>query len=83
MFVFVDDDNSIVTMINPEILKSKDEYEVEEGCLSLEGVRKTKRYNYIKVKFLTKDFKPRMKTYTGFTAEIIQHEIDHINGIII
>lgn len=80
---FVDKD-SYVTMLNPEIIKKSDPYETEEGCLSLlGGVRKTKRYKSIKVQYQTVDFKPRIKTYTGFTAQIIQHEIDHCNGVLI
>ena len=70
-------------MYNPEILKADKEYETEEGCLSLYGVRKTKRYRKIKVRYLDKDFKIKIKTYDGFTAQIIQHEIDHLSGIII
>ena len=59
------------------------QYEAEEGCLSLEGVRKTKRYQSIKVQYQTMDGKPRIKTFTGWTAQIIQHEIDHCDGILI
>ena len=58
-------------------------YEAEEGCLSLEGVRKAKRYQSIKVQYQTMDGKPRIKTFTGWTAQIIQHEIDHCDGILI
>ena len=79
-----DDNGSYVTMFNPEILKASEPYETEEGCLSLIGApRKTKRYKKIKVQYQTADFKVRMKTYEGFTAQIIQHEIDHCNGILI
>ena len=71
-------------MLNPEIVKSSGEYETREGCLSLLGdPRPTKRFEKIKVQYQTMDMKVRLKTYQGFTAEIIQHEIDHCNGILI
>ena len=71
-------------MLNPRIVKSSGEYETREGCLSLLGdPRPTKRYEKIKVEYQTQDMKLRLKTYTGFTAQIIQHEIDHCNGILI
>jgi len=79
-----DDNGKYMTMFNPEILKAADPYETEEGCLSLLGdPRKTKRYKKIKVQYQTEDFKVRMKTFEGFTAQIIQHEIDHCNGVLI
>ncbi len=75
-------DHTVV--FNPEIIQSSGEYETEEGCLSLlGGPRKTKRYQKIKLRFQTKDFQIRLKTYTGWTAQIIQHEIDHCNGVLI
>ena len=71
-------------MLNPEIVKASGEFETEEGCLSLlGGPRKTKRFQKIKVQYQTLDLKVRLKTYQGFTAQIIQHEIDHCNGILI
>ena len=71
-------------MLNPEIVKSSGEYETREGCLSLLGdPRPTKRFQKIKVQYQTLDMKVRLKTYQGFTAQIIQHEIDHCNGILI
>ena len=71
-------------MLNPEIMKSSGEYETKEGCLSLLGdPRPTKRFQKIKVQYQTLDMKVRLKTYQGFTAQIIQHEIDHCNGILI
>ena len=71
-------------MLNPEIVKSSGEYETREGCLSLLGdPRPTKRFQKIKVQYQTLDMKARLKTYQGFTAQIIQHEIDHCNGILI
>ena len=71
-------------MFNPEIIKASGEYEAEEGCLSLlGGPRKTKRYQKIKVRYQTETFQLRLKTFEGWTAQIIQHEIDHCNGILI
>lgn len=70
-------------MLNPKIIKCDGEYEIEEGCLSLSGLRKTKRYKKIKVEYLDEEFRKRIKTFTDFEAEIIQHEIDHLSGIII
>lgn len=71
-------------MFNPEIIKKDNPYETKEGCLSLLGEpRKCKRYGKIKVKFQTAQMQMRIKTYSGWTAQIIQHEIDHCNGILI
>lgn len=81
--IAVNDNNDYIVMYNPQIIKADKEYETEEGCLSLDGVRKTKRYKKIKVRYLDKDFKIKIKTYEDFTAQIIQHEIDHLSGIII
>ena len=78
-----DDEGEYMVMFNPEIIKSSQPYETEEGCLSLTGVRKIKRYRSIKVKYETEQFQTRFKTFTGWTAQIIQHEIDHCNGILI
>ena len=78
-----DNNGEYMAMFNPRILKSSDPFEAEEGCLSLEGTRKTKRYRSIKVEWQNENFQPRIKTFTGWTAQIIQHEIDHCNGIII
>lgn len=73
-----------IVVFNPEIIQASGEYEAEEGCLSLlGGPRKTKRYQKIKLRYQTKDFQIRLKTYTGWTAQIIQHEIDHCNGVLI
>jgi peptide deformylase len=78
------DQGKLEVMFNPEIVKAAGEYETEEGCLSLlGGPRKTKRWKKIKVQYQTADFKVRLKTYEGWTAQIIQHEIDHCNGILI
>ena len=71
-------------MLNPEIIRAEGPYETEEGCLSLlGGPRKTTRFQKIKVRYQTPDLKPRLKSYAGYTAQIIQHEIDHCNGILI
>ena len=70
-------------MFNPEILSASDEFEAEEGCLSLSGTRRTRRFRKIKVRWQTRDMKPRVMTCTGWTAQIIQHEIDHCRGILI
>lgn len=70
-------------MINPVITKKRGEYQTEEGCLSLIGERKCRRYNEIEVDYLDINFTKQHRKYTGFVAEIIQHEIDHTNGIII
>ena len=78
------DGGSCMTMLNPEILKAEGEYETEEGCLSLlGGPRKTRRFRKIKVRYQTESFQTRIKTFEGFSAQIIQHEIDHIHGILI
>ncbi len=81
--IIFDDNGSATVMFNPEIVKSSGIYEAEEGCLSLPGTRKTKRYRSIKVQYQNEKFETRLKTYTGFTAQIIQHEIDHCNGVLI
>ena len=78
-----DCDGNYMVMFNPEIVKQAQPYETEEGCLSLPGIRKTKRYRTIKVRYQNADFAVRLKTFTGWTAQIIQHEIDHCNGILI
>ena len=75
--------NIIVPMINPVILKKEKLYETEESCLSLIGFRKTKRYESIEVEYLDRNFKKQKQVFTGFTAQIIQHEMDHFEGIII
>ena len=83
VIAFFDGDKPMV-MYNPEILKAEGEYDTEEGCLSLlGGLRKTKRYQKIKVRWDTDAFQKRIKTFTGWTAQIIQHETDHCNGILI
>ena len=81
--IIFDDHGSATVMFNPEIIKCSGAYETEEGCLSLSGVRKTRRWRQIKVQYQNERFETRLKTYTGFTAQIIQHEIDHCNGVLI
>ena len=78
------DGSNCMSMLNPEILKAAGEYETEEGCLSLlGGPRKTRRFRKIKVRYQTEAFQTWIKTFEGFSAQIIQHEIDHIHGILI
>ena len=81
--IIFEDGGKYAVLFNPEIVKSSGPYETEEGCLSLSGVRKTKRFQSIKVQYQDSRFQTRFKTYTGWTAQIIQHEIDHCNGILI
>ena len=81
--IVFDDNGTASVMLNPEIVRCSGQYEAEEGCLSLSGTRKTKRYQSIKVRYQTVEMQVRLKTYTGWTAQIIQHEIDHCNGILI
>lgn len=78
-----DNEGTYTVMLNPEIVKASGQYETEEGCLSLAGVRKTKRYRSIKVQYQNEKLQVRFKTFTGWTAQIIQHEIDHCNGVLI
>ena len=79
-----DNGGTYMVMLNPEIVKKSGEYDTEESCLSLLGCpRKTKRYKKIKVQYQTVDFQTRLKTFEGWTAQIIQHEIDHCNGVLI
>lgn len=81
--IAVSDNGKYILMFNPEIIKGYGEYETEEGCLSLDGERKTKQFKTIKVKYTTDKFKTTTRTFTDFTSQIIQHEIDHCNGILI
>lgn len=83
VIAFFDGEKPMV-MYNPEILKAEGEYEAEEGCLSLlGGPRSCKRYKKIKVRWDNEQFQKRVKTFTGWTAQIIQHEVDHCNGVLI
>lgn len=79
-----DNEGKYMVMFNPEIIKKSGPYDTEESCLSLlGGPRKCKRYQSIKVQWQTEKFETRIKTFTGWTAQIIQHEIDHCNGVLI
>ena len=73
----------VVAMLNPKILSGSDEYETEEGCLSLEGTRKTKRYRTIRLRWQDMQMKEYITILDGFQAQVVQHEIDHCNGILI
>ena len=81
--IAVEDGGKYIVMYNPEIIKKSDVFDAEEGCLSLTGTRKTKRYKNIKLKYMNENFQPRIKNFSGWVAQIIQHEIDHCEGIII
>ena len=81
--IIFDEDGKASVMFNPEIVKASGPYEAEEGCLSLTGTRKARRFRTIKVQYQNERFETRLKSYTGFTAQIIQHEIDHCNGVLI
>ena len=78
-----DNEGTYMVMFNPVIIRQSGPYEAEEGCLSLTGVRKTKRFQTVKVQWQNEKFQTRLKTFSGWTAEIIQHEIDHCEGILI
>ncbi len=81
--IAVDNEGEYLVMLNPKIIKCSEPFDTEEACLSLEGTRPTKRYKSIKVEYQNIKMQTRIKTYKGFTAQIIQHEIDHCNGMII
>ena len=82
--IVFDNEGTYMTMLNPEILKAEGEYEAQEGCLSLlGGPRKCRRFRKIKVQYQNLQMQVRIKTFTGWTAQIIQHEIDHCNGVLI
>ena len=78
-----DNEGSYMVLFNPEIIKQSGPYEAEEGCLSLTGTRKAKRWKSIKVQYQNEQFQTRFKTFTGWPAQIIQHEVDHCEGILI
>lgn len=78
-----DNGGKYMVLFNPEILKKSEPYEAEEGCLSLAGTRKAKRWRSVKVQYQNEKFQTRLKTFTGFAAQIIQHEMDHCEGILI
>ena len=81
--IVFDNEGKYMVMFNPEIVKKSGPYEAEEGCLSLTGTRKAKRWQSIKVQYQNEQFQTRFKTFTGWTAQIIQHEIDHCEGVLI
>lgn len=81
--IVVDNEGTPLVMFNPEIIKSREPFQAEEACLSLEGARPAKRFRVIKVRYQNSGFQVRIKTFQGWTAQIIQHEIDHCNGILI
>ncbi len=82
--IVFDNEGEYITMFNPEIIKRSGAYDTEEGCLSLKGYpRKTRRYKSIKVQYQNEKFQTRLKTFSGFPAQIIQHEVDHCDGILI
>ena len=81
--IVFDNEGAYMVMFNPEIVKKSGPYQAEEGCLSLVGVRKAKRWKSIKVQYQNEKFQTRFKTFTGWTAQIIQHEIDHCEGVLI
>ena len=78
-----DNEGTYMVMFNPEIVKRSGPYDAEEGCLSLSGIRPARRWTSIKVRWQNEQFQTRIKTFTGWTAQIIQHEIDHCEGILI
>lgn len=77
------DGTHIAEMFNPVIERREDPYEAREGCLSLDGTRPVTRWRRVKLRWQTRDMKPRVRNFEGFTAEILQHEIDHLEGVII
>ena len=81
--IIFDNEGEYQVMFNPVIVRKSGPYEAEEGCLSLAGTRRTRRFETIKVQWQNEKFQTRLKTFTGWTAEIIQHEIDHCDGILI
>ena len=81
--IVFDNEGTYMVMFNPEIVKCSQPYQAEEGCLSLTGRRTAKRYRSIKVQYQNDQFQTRLKTFTGWTAQIIQHEIDHCSGVLI
>ena len=81
--IVFDNEGKYMVMFNPEIVKKSGPYQAEEGCLSLPGVRPARRWKSIKVKYQNERFQERFKTFTGWTAQIIQHEVDHCDGIVI
>ena len=83
LIIAFDNEGEYTVMLNPVIIKESGAYEAEEGCLSLTGTRKVRRFKSIKVQWQNEKLQTRLKTFTGWTAEIIQHEIDHCEGVLI
>lgn len=81
--IVFDNEGAYMVMFNPEIIKKSGPYQAEEGCLSLSGTRRARRWKSIKVQYQNEKFQTRFKTFTGWTAQIIQHEIDHCEGVLI
>ena len=81
--IVFDNEGAYMVMFNPEIVKKSEPYQAEEGCLSLSGTRKARRWKSIKVQYQNEKFQTRFKSFTGWTAQIIQHEIDHCEGVLI
>ena len=81
--IVFDNEGEYMVMFNPEIVKKSEPYQAEEGCLSLSGTRRAKRWKSIKVQYQNEKFQTRFKTFNGWTAQIIQHEIDHCEGVLI
>ena len=81
--IAVEAEDGYLVLFNPVILKKSGQYEAEEGCLSLEGVRKTKRYQNIEIEYYDWDWKKQRQKFTGWPAQICQHEMDHLEGILI
>lgn len=81
--IVFDNEGTYMVMYNPEIIKKSELYQTKEGCLSLTGTRPVKRWKSIKVRWQNEKFQERLKTFSGWTAQIIQHEIDHCEGVII
>lgn len=81
--IVLSDNGVLLEMFNPEILQQSGQYQAEEGCLSLDGTRTAIRYHTVKVRWQDRAFQSHTKTFTGWTAQIIQHEIDHCNGVLI
>ncbi len=82
-FIAVADGDAILVMLNPEILKASGAYHTEEGCLSLDGTRPVRRFRSVKVRWQDEGFRVKIRTFESFTAQIIQHEMDHLEGIVV
>ncbi|MEA5050908.1 MAG: peptide deformylase [Oscillospiraceae bacterium] len=81
--IAIDNGGEYMLMFNPQILEKSGPYEAQEGCLSLAGTRRARRWRFVRVKYQDRDFRTRIATFAGFPAQIIQHELDHCGGILI